>query len=69
MPKTMLRRREATGRVFVDGVVSGEIHGTVSGVMRANIEGSVKLNLVSGSVTEPPVGRIAEKGVSQDEAK
>ena len=38
--------------MFVDGVVTGEIHGTVSGVMRASVEGDVNLNLLSGSMTE-----------------
>lgn len=48
VPK-MARKVESGGRVFVDGIVSGEINGTVSGVMRANIDGDVKLNLISGS--------------------
>ena len=67
MPRTILRKREASGRIFVDGVVTGEIHGTVSGVMRANVDGDVKLNLISGSMSQPPTPRIPEKGVSQDE--
>ena len=46
------RQREASGRVFVDGAVSGRINGTVSGIMRANIEGDVNLTLISGNVTE-----------------
>ncbi len=41
---------EASGKVFVDGVVSGEINGTVSGVMRASIDGDVHLKLISGNV-------------------
>ena len=67
MPRPILRKREASGRVFVDGVVTGEIHGTVSGVMRANVDGDVKLNLISGSMSEPSAPRIPEKGVSQNE--
>ena len=67
MPRPILRKREASGRVFVDGVVTGEIHGTVSGVMRANVDGDVKLNLISGSMSQPPTPRIPEKGVSQNE--
>ena len=67
MPRPILRKREASGRVFVDGVVTGEIHGTVSGVMRANVDGDVKLNLLSGSMSQPPTPRIPEKGVSQNE--
>ncbi len=46
------KREVGRGRVFVDGVVSGEIHGTVSGVMRANIDGDVDLRLTSGSTTQ-----------------
>ncbi len=60
----VVRKRAASGRVFVDGMVSGEVHGTVSGVMRASIDGSVDLNIVSGSVAEqqalPPDGTEAE---------
>ncbi|MBD9198700.1 MAG: RND transporter [Clostridiales bacterium] len=67
MPRPILRKREASGRVFVDGVVTGEIHGTVSGVMRANVDGDVKLNLISGSMSEPSAPRIPEKGESQNE--
>ena len=51
VPK-VIHKREASGRVFVDGVVSGEINGMVNGVMRANIEGDVNLSLISGSLTE-----------------
>ncbi len=51
VPKIM-KKVETGGRVFVDGIVSGEINGTVSGVMRANIDGDVKLNLISGSASE-----------------
>ena len=46
------KREVGRGRVFVDGVVSGEIHGTVNGIMRANIDGDVDLRLTSGSTTE-----------------
>ena len=52
VPKIMKKKVETGGRVFVDGIVSGEINGTVSGVMRANIDGDVKLNLISGSASE-----------------
>ena len=51
VPKIM-KKVDTGGRVFVDGIVSGEINGTVSGVMRANIDGDVKLNLISGSASE-----------------
>ena len=53
---TITRQREVSGRVFVDGAVSGRVNGTVSGIMRANIEGDVNLTVISGSVSEetPP---------------
>ena len=47
-----IRRRGASGRVRVDGMVRGEISGTVSGMVHAVVEGKVDLNLISGSVTE-----------------
>ena len=50
--KKTVKRAQTRGRVFVDGVVRGEIRGTVSGVMRASIEGDVDLNLLSGVMSE-----------------
>ena len=47
-----LRKREASGRVTVDGVVRGEVHGSVSGVMHAVVDGKVDLTLLSGTVEE-----------------
>ena len=47
-----IRRRGASGRVRVDGMVRGEISGTISGMVHAVVEGKVDLNLISGSVTE-----------------
>ena len=44
-----IRRREAKGRLTVDGMVRGEVRGTVTGVMHATIEGEAKLELLSGS--------------------
>ena len=46
------RRKEASGRVYVDGVVRGEIHGAVRGTVRASIDGDVNLQLLSGSIQE-----------------
>ncbi len=51
MPSAV-KQREASGRVFIDGVVTGEISGHVSGVVRANVDGKVNLNVISGSVGE-----------------
>ena len=72
-----VKKEEAHGRVFVDGVVSGEIHGSVSGIMRANIDGDVDLRLISGSVTpedqpsdtppEPPTEEAAEEPAEEME--
>ena len=50
--KKTVKRAQTRGRVFVDGVVRGEVRGTVSGVMRASIEGDVDLNLLSGDMSE-----------------
>ena len=47
-----LRHRSARGRITVDGIVSGEIHGTVTGVMHATVDGDVSLTLLSGSAEE-----------------
>ena len=47
-----LRHRNARGRITVDGIVSGEIHGTVTGVMHATVDGDVSLTLLSGSAEE-----------------
>ena len=72
MPKAALRRREASGRVYVDGLVSGEIHGSVSGIMRANVDGAVDLRVISGNVEQVraklPAGE-GSPGDSSDENK
>ena len=72
MPKAALRRKEASGRVYVDGLVSGEIHGTVSGIMRANVDGTVDLRVISGNVEQVraklPAGE-GSPGDSSDENK
>ena len=47
-----IRRRGASGRVWVDGMVVGEISGTISGIVHVVVDGKVDLNLISGSVTE-----------------
>ncbi len=49
---TVLRKKSTSGRIVVDGVVSGEIHGTVNGIVRGTIDGDVNLNLISGQVLE-----------------
>lgn len=49
---SVAKRHSAHGRVKVDGIVRGEIHGTISGAMHAIVEGDVDLNLISGSAFE-----------------
>lgn len=51
VPK-VIHKREASGRMFVDGVVTGEINGTISGIMRASVDGDINLNLLSGNISE-----------------
>ena len=48
----VLRRKNAKGRIVVDGAVSGEIHGTINGIVRGTIEGDVNVNLISGTILE-----------------
>ena len=59
VPK-VLKKKETSGRVFVDGIVSGEINGTVCGVMRASVNGDVRLNVLSGSVADEYSENAAE---------
>ena len=48
-----IRRRSASGRVRVDGMVRGGVSsGTISGTVHAVVDGKVDLNLISGSVAE-----------------
>ena len=51
VPKVM-KKKNTSGRVRVDGIVNGEVNGTVSGRMYAVIDGDVNLNLISGSVID-----------------
>ena len=63
----VVRRTDASGRVFVDGLVSGEIHGNVSGIMRANIDGDVKLNVISGSAVPQEENKAKEQGEANED--
>ena len=49
-----IKQKEASGRVFVDGFVTGQISGADSGMIRANVDGDVNLNVISGNVAECP---------------
>lgn len=48
----VIRRYNSHGRVSVNGMVRGEIHGTVNGIIRATVDGDVDLNIISGSAAE-----------------
>ena len=48
----VIHRHAADGRIRLDGVVRGEIHGTVSGVVRAIVDGEVNVTVISGSMVE-----------------
>ena len=57
-----IKQKEASGRVFVDGFVTGQISGAVSGKIRANVDGDVNLNVISGNVAECPPECQQEEG-------
>ncbi|MGM9651066.1 MAG: RND transporter, partial [Faecousia sp.] len=46
------RTASAGGRVRIDGVVRGEIHGAIAGTVRATVDGDVNLHVISGAVAE-----------------
>ena len=45
-------RRALSGKVFVNGMVRGQINGTVRGQICAMVDGDVDLNVISGSADE-----------------
>lgn len=51
-PELALKRKTGTGRMIVDGFVSGEINGVVHGLLKGTVEGEVNVNLLSGTVEE-----------------
>ncbi len=53
----VLPKKQASGHVVVDGVVTGEVHGTVNGIVRGTIDGEVDLHLISGTVLEGKEGQ------------
>ena len=57
----VIRKKSASGRIRVDGLVRGEINGLVSGTIHGTVDGEVNLNLISGTA--------AEEGVAEDEAE
>ncbi len=57
VPVVVLPKKQASGHVVVDGVVTGEVHGTVNGIVRGTIDGEVDLHLISGTVLEEKEGQ------------
>ena len=49
---TAARTHQSRERVFVVGLVTGEISGTVSGLVRAGVDGNVNLRVISGRIAD-----------------
>lgn len=49
---TAARTHQSRERVFVVGLVTGEISGTVSGLVRASVDGNVNLRVISGRIAD-----------------
>lgn len=49
---TAARTHQSRERVFVVGLVTGEISGTVSGLARASVDGNVNLRVISGRIAD-----------------
>ena len=64
VPK-VLHRTARSGRVVINGVVSGEIHGSITGIMRATVDGDVDLNVISGDIS----GAESEKLIPEHTGK
>lgn len=45
-------KRSAKGKVFVDGMIVGELHGNISAVVKGSFDGEANVTIVSGEVTE-----------------
>ena len=57
MPGVSVGEHKAlSGKVFVNGMVRGQIHGTVRGQICAMVDGDVDLNLISGSAEDEAAG-------------
>lgn len=50
--KKQKRQKATSGRIYVSGMVKGEINGSVNGIMHASIDGDTELHLISGEITE-----------------
>ena len=51
VPK-LVARSSGNGRMRVNGIVQGEIHGSVAGTMNAIVDGDVQLTVISGNVAQ-----------------
>ncbi len=66
---TAARTHQSRERVFVDGLVTGEISGTVSGLVRASVDGDVNLRVISGRIADgaQPENPRLEEGSHEEE--
>ena len=66
---TSLQRRSASGRIRVDGLVRGEVHGTISGIFHGFVDGDANLNVLSGTMDETAAGELpaADAGPAETE--
>jgi len=59
----VIHKKIGSGRIRVEGLVSGEISGTVSGTINALVDGDVNLQLITGKITEEGEKENEEKSV------
>lgn len=66
---TAARTHQLRERVFVVGLVTGEISGTVSGLVRASVDGNVNLRVISGRIADgaQPENPRLEEGSHEEE--
>ena len=66
---TAARTHQSRERVFVVGLVTGEISGTVSGLVRAGVDGNVNPRVISGRIADgaQPENPRLEEGSHEEE--
>ena len=66
---TAARTHQSRERVFVVGLVTGEISGTVSGLVRTSVDGNVNLRVISGRIADgaQPANPSLEEGSHEAE--
>lgn len=66
---TAARTHQSRERVFVVGLVTGEISSTVSGLVRASVDGNVNLRVISGRIADgaQPENPRLEEGSHEEE--